>query len=672
MISTVVRDAEGERVVKVRGDANHPFTRGALCTKVANYQERTHNDSRVKTPLRRTGKKGEGRFEAITWDEALTEIAARFQQLIECEEAESILPYSYAGTLGLVQHGAMDRRFFYRLGASLLDRTICATAGMFGYRASIGASVGTDPEQFKNAKLILLWGTNTITSNVHLWTQILEAKKRGARIIAIDPRRTRTAEQCDEHIAIMPGTDAALALGMMHVIFKNDLADKDYLQNYCLGGDELRRHVEDYSPEKVAGICGIEAETIKRLAIEYANTKPCVIRLNYGMQRHAGGGMAVRTVACLPALVGAWRDAAGGILLSTSGMFPMNFAALERADLLSAKRPRTINMNTLGDALLELNNSPIKALFVYCANPAASNPDQRKVLEGLRREDLFTVVHEIFLTDTCDYADIVLPATTQLEQFDLHKAYGHHYLVINEPAIAPLYEAKCNTEVFRLLAARMNFQDACFRDSDEDIARQALDSNHEYLNGITLEVLRERGWAHLDTPENFAPFAEGNFFTASGKCELVSASLAAQGLPALPTFIPPRESVATNRELASKFPLALISPAAHAFCNSTFANLAKQLKQERAPYLEINPHDAAPRNIADGQQVKVFNERGACELKATVTERARRGVVITPKTWWSKLSPDGANANQLSSQALSDIGGGATFYDVLVEVEAIG
>ncbi|MDQ3650712.1 MAG: molybdopterin oxidoreductase family protein [Acidobacteriota bacterium] len=663
---------DGHTAVRVAGDPEHPLTRGTLCTKVANYEQRTHSPDRIKTPLRRVGKKGEGRFESITWGDALDEIAARFRSLTESTEgAETILPYSYSGTLGLVQNQSMDRRFFHRLGASQLDRTICASAGAAGYEATVGAKVGTDPERFGDARLILLWGTNTITSNVHLWPLILEAKHKGAHVIAIDPRRTRTADQCDEHIAPLPGTDAALALGLMHVIFAEGLEDKDYLERHTLGHADLRRRASEYSPERVAEICGLEAETIIRLARLYATTRPAVIRINYGMQRHAGGGMAVRTVACLPAIVGAWRDAAGGILLSTSGAFPLNYDALERPDLMPDPRPRMLNMSLLGNVLTKQDDPPVRALYVYCSNPAAIAPEQGKVLAGLRREDLFTVVHELFMTDTCDYADIILPATSQLEQFDLHKAYGHLYLVINEAAIKPLDEAKCNTETFRLLAARMGFEDECFRDTDEQIARQALVTDHPALRGITLEALRERGWMRLNVPETFAPFAEGNFPTPSGKCEFYSASLEASGLPAVPEFIPPRESKRSAPRLASKYPLALVSPAAHAFLNSSFANLPKQMRQEKRPFIEINPQDAAARGINDGDHVRAFNERGACELTAVVSTRARAGVVVSPSVWWNKLSPGGTNINQLSSQELTDIGGGATFYDALVEVERL-
>ena len=684
----LVVTVENGQAIKVEGGSDHPTTDGFLCTKVNRYLERTYSPQRVLYPMKRVGEKGKGIFARITWDEALDLIAAKFKE-ISADDPQAILPYSYAGTMGLVQGESMDRRFFHKLGASLLDRTICASAGAAGYRATIGLSMGTDPERFVDAKLILIWGSNPITSNVHLWPKILEAKRKGAKVIAIDPYRSLTAEKCDEHLALLPGTDAALALAMMFVIIKENLVDHDYLERYTLGFELLRERVEDYPPSRAAAITGLSEETIVRLAREYATTKPAVIRLNYGMQRHVGGGMAVRTVACLPALIGAWRDAAGGVLLSTSGTPGINTNVLQRPDLIW-NNPRTINMSAIGDALLGSQRTikhreakggasqveqvltpldpPVRAIYVYNSNPVAIAPDSRKVIAGFKREDLFTVVHEIFQTDTADYADIVLPATTQLEQFDLHKAYGHLYLLVNNPAIEPIGEAKPNSEVFRLLAERMGFTDECFKDSDEEMARQALTGDSPRLQGIDFDELKENGWARLNVPEIFAPFAEGNFPTPSGKCEFFSETLAKQGIDPLPTYIAPYESVQTSPELAKKYPLAIISPPAHSFLNSSFANLPTFVKAEKEPFLDIHPLDAAPRKIQDGDRVRVFNDRGEFKVKARVTEKARPGVVVALSVWWKKLTSDGCNANDVTSQALTDLGAAATFYDVLVEV----
>ena len=676
---------ENGRAVKIEGAKDHPTTDGFLCTKVNRYLERTYSSQRVLYPMKRAGEKGRGIFERISWDEALDTIAARFKE-IAADDPQAILPYSYAGTMGFVQSQSIDRRFFHKLGASLLARTICADAGAAGYRATIGLSMGTDLERFSDANLIIIWGSNVITSNVHLWPKILEAKRKGAKVIAIDPYRSLTAEKCDEHLAVLPGTDGALALAMMNVIIKENLVDHDYVERYTLGFDLLRERVMEYPPSRVAAITGLSEETIVNLAREYATTKPAAIRLNYGLQRHAGGGMAVRAITCLPALVGAWRDAAGGALLSTSGTFGINAQALERPDLIW-NNPRTINMSAIGDALLghqrvqELSvkdapaetleplDPPVRAIYVYNSNPVAIAPDSRRVIAGFKREDLFTVVHEIFQTDTADYADILLPATTQLEHFDIHKAYGHIYMLINKPAIEPLGEAKPNSEVFRMLAERMGFTEDCFKDSDEEIARQAINYDHPRMRGMTFEELKERGWMRLSVPEKFAPFAEGGFPTPSGKCEFFSETLAKRGLDPLPTYIPPRESAQTAPELAKKYPLAIISPPAHNFLNSSFANLPTFVKAEKEPHLEIHPSDAAERDIKDGDRVRVFNDRGEFKLKARVSEKARPGVVVALSVWWKKLTSDGCNANDVTSQGLTDLGAGATFYDVLVEVE---
>jgi len=663
--------------VKIEGAKDHPFTQGTLCTKVARYLERTYSKDRLLFPMKRRGPKGpaknsakgKGGFERITWEEALATIAGKFREIAD-DDPQGILPYDYAGTMGCVQWHSMGRRLFHRLGASLLERTICSSAGKAGMKITLGGSFGMDPERFDEAKLILIWGSNPIVSNLHLWTRVQEAKRRGAKLIAIDPYRSLTAEKCSEHLAPLPGTDAALALGMMHVIIGENLHDRDYVEKYTLGFAQLKERVREYPPQEVSGITGLPAERIVALAREYANIKPAAIRLNYGLQRHAGGGMAVRNILCLPALTGAWRDPAGGAVLSTGGFFGMNQAALERPDLLKLSknpRPRTINMVGIGDALLNAT-PPIRALYVYNSNPVAVAPDSGKVVRGFSREDLFTVVHDQFLTDTCDYADIVLPATTQLEHHDVHTAYGHLYVIANSPAIAPLGEALPNSEVFRRLAARLGFAEDCFRDSDEDICRQALASSNPNMRGIEWESLKAKGFQRLNLPERFAPFAEGNFGTPSGKCEFYSETAKAMGMDPLPAYIAPRESARSNPELAKKYPLALISPPNRHFLNSSFANMPFAIAEAGEPSLDIHPKDAAARGVKNGDWLRIVNGRGSFTARARVSERAREGVVVALSVWWKKLAADGRNANEVTSQALTDIGRGATFYDCLVEV----
>lgn len=658
---------EDGRAVKVSGDPDHPTTRGFLCTKVTRYLERVYNPDRLQYPMKRIGSKGEGRFERISWDEALDTIARRFSEIAASEDGpEAILPYSYAGTMGLVNGSGMDRRFFHRLGASLLARTICATAGGEAFYYTTGAKMGTDMENFHKARLIVLWGTNTLSSNVHLWPEIKEAMEAGAKLIGIDPYRNHTINQCHQFIQVRPGTDAAFALAVMNVIISEGLEDRDYIERHTHGFDQLREHVREYTPERAAAICGVSAGEIIEFAREYATTQPAVIRVNYGLQRHAGGGMAVRSITCLPALTGAWRQAGGGVLLSTSGTFPFNTNALERPDLIRGN-PRTINMSRLGEALTEAK-PPVRALYVYNSNPAAVAPDQSQVITGLKRDDLFTVVHEQFQTDTADYADILLPATTQLEHRDIVKPYGHYYVVYNEPAIAPLAEAKPNWEVFKLLAERMGFEESCFQDSDEEMLRQALSSDDPLFEGITLERLKRDGWARLNLPDTFTPFADGGYRTPSGKCEFYSESMEREGLDPLPTYIAPRESPERAPELAARYPVQLISPPANTFLNSTFSNLSSFLRSEKHPFIEISPDDADSRGITDGDLVRVWNDRGECQLVARVSTRVKPGVAVALSIWWNKLSPGLSNVNTTVSQALTDIGGGATFYDNLVEI----
>ena len=653
--------------LKIQGDPSMPFTDGTLCTKVAHYLERTYSPDRLLHPMRRTGPKGNGEFKRISWDEALDEIATRFQALA-AEDPETILPLSYAGTMGMVQYASMDRRFFHRLGASLLDRTLCSSAGKAGIKATLGGSLGMDPERFDEAKLIILWGANPIVSNLHLWSRVQEAKRRGAKVIAIDPYQSLSAEKCTQHIALLPGTDGALALGVMHVLIGEGLIDRDYIDRHTVGFDELAERVRQYTPEWTARTCGLQVAEVVQLAREYGTVKPAAIRLNYGMQRHAGGGIAARNIACLPALTGAWREAAGGIVLTTADFYSFNHAGLERPDLLGKRRPRVINHAALGEALTSAQ-PPVRAVLVYNNNPVAVCPDSEKVVAGFSREDLFCVVMDSFLTDTADYADIVLPATTQLEHYDVHKSYGHLYVLGNNPAIAPVGESLPNSEVFRRLAARMGYDEPCFQDSDEDICRTALESNQPRMRGVAWEGVKDSGWQRLDVPERFAPFAEGGFPTPSGKCEFRSALLAEQGMDPLPFFNPPAESVGSNPDLAQRFPLAFLSPPARNFLNSSFAHMKRFRDSEGEPRLEMHSADAAARGIADGDKVRVYNDRGGYTLRARVNDKPRRGVVVAPSVWWRKHSPDGRNANSVTSQRIADLGGAATFYDCLVEVE---
>jgi anaerobic selenocysteine-containing dehydrogenase len=647
---------------KIQGDPQAPFTEGSICTKVSHYLERTYAPDRLKYPMRRIGRKGEGKFRRTTWDEALDEIAARLKALA-AEDPQTILPCSYAGTMGMVQYSSMDRRFFHKLGASLLDRTLCSTAGKYGLKATLGGSVGMDPERFDEAQLIILWGANPIVSNLHLWGRVQAAKRRGAKVIAIDPYRSLSAEKCTQHVALLPGTDGALALGIMHVLIRDGLIDRDYVKRYTLGYDGLeQRALAEYPPERVARLCGLATDEVVQLARDYGTLKPSAIRLNYGMQRHAGGGIAARTIACLPALIGAWRDPAGGIVLTTSDFYKFDHAALERPDLLAGRRPRTINQSRLGDALTSAE-PPVRAIIVYNNNPVAVCPESDKVIAGFSREDLFSVVIDHFQTDTADYADIVLPATTQLEHYDVHKSYGHLYMLANNPAIAPLGESLPNSEIFRRFAARIGFDEPCFRDSDEDICRTALAGEADW------EALKRDGWQRLAVPARFAPFAQGGFPTPSGKCEFYSEWLEKQGVDPLPFYNPPVE--VADAELAERYPLAFLSPPARHFLNSSFANMPRFREFEREPHLDMHPQDAAARGIRDGDRVRVYNARGSYTLRARINGKPRPGVVVAPSVWWKKYSPDGRNANNVTSQRTTDLGGGATFYDCRVEVERV-
>lgn len=660
------------RIVRVSGDPDHPVTRGAICGKAARYVERVYSSDRLLYPARRVGPKGAGQFERISWDAALDQIAERLQAISAEYGSEAILPYSFAGTMGVTSIASMDRRFFHRLGASQLARTVCSAAGNAGYDFTVGARRGTDPETTARARYIIAWGSNLASVNLHQLTYVRQAQRDGAVFVHIDVHRNRTSAFADRFIQVRPGSDAALALGMMHVIVRDGLHDRAYVDAHTVGFEALCARLDAYPPERVARITGVPAHEIEALGREYATIRPAFIRIGNGLQHHDNGGMAVRTIACLPALVGAWRDVGGGAVKSNAGYAAMNEAALTRPDLLHGRSARTINMNQLGQALTALDDPPVKALFVYNSNPAVIAPDQTQVLAGLAREDLFTVVHEQLMTDTARYADIVLPATTHFEQTDLFSSYWHLYLALAEPVIERVGEAKPNVELFALLAKRMGFEDTCFDDDVETLIRQALDNpSNPFLAGITLERLKEDGPVRLNVEQPHSAFADGRFPTPSGKIELHSARMTAAGYDPLPAHVPLIEGGDGEQPPSGPYPLVFITPPNHFFLNSTYANMPSNVRSEERPRLEIHPDDARARGIADGDAVRVFNARGDVQLEAALSDDVRPGVVVSRGLWWGRHSPGGHGVNATTPQRLADMGGGATFFSNLVEVQPL-
>ncbi|MFI0369899.1 molybdopterin-dependent oxidoreductase [Actinomadura sp. 1N219] len=654
-----VRDG---KATGLRGNPDHPYTRGALCAKVNRWLERAAQPDRILHPLRRTGRKGEGRFERIGWDEALDEIAERLDGVVREHGGEAVWPYWGTGTLGYLQglEGYAGRRFFNVLGASAHDANICSAAGSAGMTAAIGSPGGMDPQDLARAGLVILWGTNPLTSGHHVWKFVQEARKAGAHLVAIDPVRTRTARQADEHLAPLPGTDAALALALLHVITGLGAQDEDYLRRHTLGWDEFQGRIAEFPPERAAEITGVPAERIVALGERIARTRPTAIRATQGLQRHAGGGAALRVIAGIPAVTGDWALHGGGLAFSTSGHVKLDKAALWRDDL----RPgpvRTLSMSRLGEGLLDVQDPPVKALFVMAANPAASTPHQNKVRRGLARDDLFTVVIDPFPTDTADYADIVLPPTIQHEHADLHEGYGHLYLTWNEPAVAPPGECLPATETFRRLARRMGLDEPSLYDSDERLAEQLLASGHPWLDGITLDRLRKEGFARMSVPDPFLPYADG-FPTPSGRFEFRSSAAGLAG------YVPPAE--VADGERAARYPLALISAASHEFLNSQFGNNAELRRRSGGLTVRVHADDAKARGLADGQRVRVGNDRGAFEAVLTITDEVRPGVAATTKGHWAKLA-GGANANAVVDERDTDLGGGPVFHDTRVEITGV-
>lgn len=655
---------EGLQIVRLAGQSAHPITRGFLCVKAPHFVERIYHPDRILYPMARRGRKGSDAFERISWTEAVEEIARRFKSLIAGHGGECILPYSYSGTLGKINNEGMDRRFFNRLGATKLLRTICTSAGEAAYRYTVGRKVSSDIESIPDSALIVLWGNNVAETGTHFLPLLKQAKAKGATVVAVDPRKSRTTKMADWHIQPRPGTDVALALAMIHVIIGEELYDRNFVEKSTFGFDELSVHVKSYSPDWAESITGVPAEEIRTFARRYATEQPSFICCGWGVQRHSNGGMAVRAIICLPGLTGSWMAAGGGMYLSNSEAIRLNTSALQRPDLTPGN-PRSLNMVELADVLLEAK-PPVYGLYVYDSNPAAVAPDQRRVTEGLMRDDLFTVVHEIFKTDTAAYADILLPATTPFEEWDLIQSHGI-YLALNKPTIPPRGEAKSNTEVFRLLAKAMEFTEACFEDSDLDLIEQLLDSEDPALKGITFERLMESSWVRADVPAPYMPFPSGDFFTPSGKLEFYSTRMQSEGQPPLPTYEPDAESREGSPDLHARYPLSLISPASRYTISTSFANLALRKTPEEQPTVQINPLDAVRRNIQEGDPVRLFNDRGSCMVYARVTEDTPPGVVVSRKGRWAKLSPGGHSINQLTSTRLADLGGGATFHSTLVE-----
>ena len=691
---------ESGRAIKVEGDPSQPVTQGFLCGKVAKYLDRVYAPERIRYPLRRKASVAKGplkrrqeheAFERVSWDEALDDIATRLKETAEQYGPESILPYSYAGTIGVLGFGSMDRRVFHRMDASQLKRTICSEAGGVAWNLVYGKKLGTPTEDFNLAKLIVAWGGNIHGNNIHLWPMVEQARRNGARLIVIDPYRTRTAALADWHIAIRPGTDAALALGLMHVILREGLEDRPYIDEMTHGFEALSGRVRDYTPERVAALTGMTASEVEQLAREYATTRPAAIRMNYGVQRSENGGTAAWAIAMLPALTGAWKYRGGGGQLSTSGAFPWDKKAVERPELALAsplgRLARVVNMSKLGHALTELGRAPetnpeegpaVHALFVYNSNPGAVAPNQNAVRRGMEREDLFTVVHEQFFTDTTDYADYILPATTFLEHTDIQGAYGHYFVQLSKQAIEPEGEARSNVWLFGQLAQRMGFTEECFRDTPEQMIAQALHvgpdgrSMNAGMEYITLDALKEQGHIplsfHADPEKPFQPFVSGNVPTPSGKIEFYSETLAAQGLDPLPAFVAPTES--RWGKDAERYPLEFLSRKADNYMNSTFANLDGHRKMEArtTQTLEMHPVDAEARGIANGDAVRIFNDRGSLRLTALINGTVPEGVVAG-RLDWAKMNAEGASVNALTSERLTDLGAAATFYSTLVEVK---
>ena len=663
---SLVVSVDGDRLVDVRGNPDHPFTQGVICGKVRAYAERVHSPLRVLRPLARIGPKGAGQFAPISWDEALATIVARWRAIIAESGAEAILPFSYAGTMGQVQYFA-GHPLFHALGASRLQRTICVETAYAGWRATMGAVTGNDSAQMVGSELVVLWGINAAYSTINVMTLVKQARAKGAHVVCIDPYRTSTAEQADEHFMVRPGTDGALALAMMHVLVTENLVDRDYLARATLGFDRLAEHVRAFTPAWAAEVTGLAASTIIAFARRYGATRRAFLRIGIGLSRHDNGGMTVRTLACLPALTGAYADPHGGALLSSTQAYAFDFNVLERLDLLPKQAPRAINMIQLGQALTDAAMTPrVRALYVYNSNPAAVCPNQSLVLQGLAREDLFTVVHEQVLTDTAHYADLVLPATTSMEHLDLYRSFGQLTLQLAKPVLPPPGEARPNWRVFADLARALGVARDHYARDEEAVIREFLAKGGASTRGISYERLARDGWARVDVPTPYVPFADGAP-TRSGKIELYSERLAEQGLPPLPTWSPLAEGPA-NAALIARYPLQCIVPPNRFFLNSSFSQSELLRRRQHGPVIMMAAEDAAARGLADGGAARVFNDRGSAMFTVKVTDATRPGVVVIEGIWWHRFHPGGRGVNVLTSDRTSDMGGGPALHSNLVEV----
>jgi anaerobic selenocysteine-containing dehydrogenase len=643
------------KIIKLQGDPNHPVTKGNICNKVRNMAERLYDPKRLKYPMKRTGAKGEGTFERISWDEAIETIASQWKALIREYGPESILPYSFYGNMGSLNAEGMDRRFFHRLGASQLERSICSSAGSVGYKYTMGGSFGIDPEDTIHSKLIIFWGINAVSTNMHQVALAQKARKNGAKVIVIDVHKNQTGRMADWFIPILPGTDSALALGIMHILFAENMTDLAFLRQYTVGLEELRDHVVQYDPDTVSGITGVPVEDIYKLARMYGQTSPSFIRIGNGPQHHDNGGMCIRTIACLPALTGQWLVKGGGAIKSNKGYLTHNAAKLQRPDLLKKKNTRIINMNLLGQVLLE-EDPPVKSIFVYGTNPAVVAPESNKVRAGLLREDLFTVVHDLFLTETALYADLILPATSSFENTDFYTSYWHHYLQLQQPVIEKYGEARSNVEVFQILAKEMGFEDEPLFETEQKMIVEALD--HPYLKGMDYETLASKQYIKADVK----PLLSGKLLTPSGKIELYSIKMEKDGYPPLPTYTPLVND--------GDFPFLFVPGPNHNFLNSTFSNNEKHKSLEKEPMLHLNKNDVDSLGIKDGDRVRVWNKRGECELKASVGENVLPGVIVTQGLYAD--SPGSKHlVNTLSPDRIADMGGGATFFSGRVSVERV-